>query len=30
VWAESSVNGGATFFFTLGGNLVAGRIEHRK
>ena len=23
VWAESSVNGGATFFFTLGGNLTA-------
>ena len=22
VWAESSVNGGATFFFTLGGNLA--------
>ncbi|HEY8850867.1 MAG TPA: ATP-binding protein [Gemmatimonadaceae bacterium] len=27
VWAESSVNGGATFFFTLGGNLTARATE---
>jgi PAS domain S-box-containing protein len=30
VWAESSVNGGATFFFTLGGNLAARATEPAK
>jgi PAS domain S-box-containing protein len=30
VWAESSVNGGATFFFTLSGNLAARTREERR
>jgi light-regulated signal transduction histidine kinase (bacteriophytochrome) len=30
VWAESSVNGGATFFFTLTGNLAARTAEARR